>query len=90
VAAGAKGMKVGGIANVVERAHGVREAVGPEVDLMCDLHGPPWLAPADAVAIGRPREPLNLLVLDQVRQLSLELTSATVVGGFRHVRGLSS
>lgn len=65
VAAGARGIKVGGIANVVERAHAVREAVGPEVDLMCDLHGPPWLAPADAVAIGRALEPLNLLFLEE-------------------------
>jgi galactonate dehydratase len=65
VAAGARAIKVGGIAGVVERAFAVREAVGPEVDLMCDLHGPPWLAPADAVAIGRALEPLKLLFLEE-------------------------
>ncbi|MDZ7863537.1 mandelate racemase/muconate lactonizing enzyme family protein [Acidovorax sp.] len=65
VAAGATGIKVGGIAQVVERAHAVRAAIGPEVDLMCDLHGPPWLAPADAVAIGRELEPLHLLFLEE-------------------------
>lgn len=65
VKAGATGIKVGGIAQVVERAHAVRAAIGPEVDLMCDLHGPPWLAPADAVAIGRELEPLHLLFLEE-------------------------
>lgn len=65
VQAGAQGIKVGGIAKVVERAHAVRAAIGPDIDLMCDLHGPPWLAPADAVAIGRELEPLKLLFLEE-------------------------
>jgi galactonate dehydratase len=65
VAAGVKAVKIGGLAGVVDRAFAIREAVGPEVDLMCDLHGPPWLSPADAVAIGRALEPLNLLFLEE-------------------------
>lgn len=65
VEAGARGIKVGGIAQVVERAFAVRQAIGPEIDLMCDLHGPPWLTPADAVAIGRELEPLKLLFLEE-------------------------
>jgi len=65
VAMGVKAIKVGGINNVVERAFAIRAAVGPEVDMMVDLHGPPWLAPADAVAIGRILEPLNLLFLEE-------------------------
>jgi galactonate dehydratase len=62
---GATAIKVGGINGVVDRAFAIREAVGPEVDLMCDLHGPPWLAPSDAVAIGRALEPLGLLFLEE-------------------------
>lgn len=65
VARGVRALKVGGIGDVVDRAFAMREAVGPDVDLMCDLHGPPWLAPADAVAIGRALEPLQLLFLEE-------------------------
>lgn len=39
----------------------VREAVGPEVDLMVDAHGPSWMTPADAIRIGRALEPMDLL-----------------------------
>lgn len=59
-----RAVKVGGIAGVVERAFAVRGAIGPDIDLMVDLHGPPWLSAADAVAIGRALEPLNLLFLE--------------------------
>jgi len=62
---GVRGIKVGGLKDVVERAFAVRAAVGPDVDLMVDLHGPPWLTAADAVAIGRALEPLNLLFLEE-------------------------
>lgn len=65
VASGITALKVGGINGVVDRAFAIREAVGPEVDMMVDLHGPPWLAPADAVAIGRALEPLNLVFLEE-------------------------
>ncbi|MBC8056692.1 MAG: mandelate racemase/muconate lactonizing enzyme family protein [Rhizobiales bacterium] len=61
---GVRGIKVGGLPGIVERAFAIRAAVGPEVDLMVDLHGPPWLNAADAVAIGRALEPLNLLFLE--------------------------
>jgi galactonate dehydratase len=65
VARGVRAIKVGGIADVVDRAFAMRAAVGDDVDLMVDLHGPPWLTPADAVAIGRALEPLNLLFLEE-------------------------
>ena len=65
VARGVRAVKVGGIVDVVERAFAVRAAVGPDVDLMVDLHGPPWLTAADAAAIGRALEPLNLLFLEE-------------------------
>lgn len=65
VARGIGAIKVGGIAGIVERAHAIREAIGPDIDLMVDLHGPPWPTGADAVAIGRALEPLNLLFLEE-------------------------
>ena len=65
VARGVRGVKVGGLKNVVERAFEVRAAIGTDIDLMVDLHGPPWLTAADAVAIGRALEPLNLLFLEE-------------------------
>ncbi|MEP7084344.1 MAG: mandelate racemase/muconate lactonizing enzyme family protein, partial [Betaproteobacteria bacterium] len=64
VARGVHAVKVGGIAGIVERTFAIRAALGPEVDMMVDLHGPPWLNAADAVAIGRALEPLNLMFLE--------------------------
>lgn len=65
VARGVKALKVGGRAGVVDRAFAVRAAVGPDIDLMVDLHGPPWSSAADAVAVGRALEPLDLLFLEE-------------------------
>lgn len=47
----------------VDRAAAVREAVGPEVDLMIDLHG--RLEPAAAVRFAAAVEPLNLYFLEE-------------------------
>lgn len=65
VANGIRAIKVGGTKSIVERAFAIREAVGPEIDMMVDLHGPPWLTTADAIAIGRALEPLHLLFLEE-------------------------
>lgn len=65
VAKGIRALKVGGTQQIVERALAIREAVGPEIDMMVDLHGPPWLTTADAIAIGRALEPLHLLFLEE-------------------------
>lgn len=65
VAKGIRALKVGGTQQIVERAFAIREAVGAEVDMMVDLHGPPWLTTADAIAIGRALEPLHLLFLEE-------------------------
>lgn len=79
VARGVRAVKVGGIVGIVERTHAIRAAIGPEIDLMVDLHGPPWLAAADAVAIGRALEPLNLLFLE-------EAVAPDNLDGWRRVR----
>jgi galactonate dehydratase len=65
VADGVRAIKVGGTKDIVERAFAIRAAVGDDIDLMVDLHGPPWLAASDAVAIGRALEPLHLLFLEE-------------------------
>lgn len=65
VADGVRALKVGGTKDIVERAFAIRAAVGDDIDLMVDLHGPPWLTTGDAVAIGRALEPLHLLFLEE-------------------------
>ena len=54
-------IKTGGISNCVQTVGAIREAVGPEVDLMVDAHGPPWLTTRDAIALGRALEAFDLL-----------------------------
>lgn len=62
MARGYKGVKVGFTGAVdVDVVAGIREAVGPEVDVMVDAHGPSWATPADAIRVGRSLEPLDLL-----------------------------
>lgn len=65
VAKGVCAIKVGGTKDIVERACAIRAAVGKDIDMMVDLHGPPWLTTADAIAIGRELEPLHLLFLEE-------------------------
>lgn len=65
VALGVRAVKVGGTQKTVERASAIRAAVGPDVDIMVDLHGPPWFTTSDAIAIGRELEPLHLLFLEE-------------------------
>ena len=65
VASGVRALKVGGTHKIVERAFAIRAAVGADIDMMVDLHGPPWLTTSDAIAVGRELEPLNLLFLEE-------------------------
>ena len=39
----------------------IREAVGPDIDLMVDVHGPPWLTTRDAIRLGQALEEYDLL-----------------------------
>ncbi len=63
-ARGYTAVKAGGVAGTVAKVAALRAAVGPEMDLMVDLHGPPWLTPADAIAMGRALEPFGLLFVE--------------------------
>ncbi|MEO1105076.1 MAG: mandelate racemase/muconate lactonizing enzyme family protein [Pseudomonadota bacterium] len=39
----------------------VREAMGPERDVMVDAHGPSWMTPQDAILVGRELEKMDIL-----------------------------
>lgn len=58
---GFTGIKTGGVQDPLQRVKRIREAVGPEVDLMADVHGPPWLTVPDAIQLGKALEEYDLL-----------------------------
>lgn len=58
---GYDGLKTGGIGNCAESVEAIRREVGPAIDLMVDVHGPPWLTTRDAIALGRRLEEYGLL-----------------------------
>ncbi|MBX3538761.1 MAG: mandelate racemase/muconate lactonizing enzyme family protein, partial [Chelatococcus sp.] len=62
MARGYTGVKVGFTGAVdVDCVAAVRDAVGADVDVMVDAHGPSWMTPQDAIIVGRALEPLDLL-----------------------------
>jgi galactonate dehydratase len=61
---GIMAVKTGGVRDPLAKVAAIREAVGNDVDLMVDLHGPPWLPPKDAIALGRALEPYHLLFME--------------------------
>jgi galactonate dehydratase len=61
---GIRAIKCGGVADPVRKVATLREAIGPEMDLMVDLHGPPWLTPADAAQVARALEPYHLMFVE--------------------------
>jgi galactonate dehydratase len=52
------------VSDPVRKVAALREAIGPEMDLMIDLHGPPWLTPADAAQVARALEPYSLMFVE--------------------------
>ena len=54
-------IKTGGTQNCLESVQAIREEVGLAIDLMVDVHGPPWLSTRDAIALGKRLEEYNLL-----------------------------
>ena len=61
---GITAIKAGGLANPLPMMEALRAAIGDEMDLMIDLHGPPWMPVADAISLGRRLEPLNLMFME--------------------------
>lgn len=65
VALGYRVLKTGGVAKPIEKVALLRDAVGPDIDLAIDLHGPPDLTVKDAMAIGRELERYRLLFWEE-------------------------
>lgn len=65
VAEGYGALKAGNIRTAVDKVAALRDAVGRDIDIAVDLHGPPWLNAPDAVAIARALEPYDLLFLEE-------------------------
>ena len=63
-ARGITALKCGGVSDPVRKVAALREAVGDEMDIMIDLHGPPWLTPGDAAQLARALEPYQLLFIE--------------------------
>jgi L-alanine-DL-glutamate epimerase-like enolase superfamily enzyme len=57
-------VKTGGVRDPLHKVAAIREAVGDDMDVMVDLHGPPWMTPKDAIVLGRALEPYHLLFLE--------------------------
>jgi galactonate dehydratase len=57
---GVTALKCGGVSDPVRKVAAIRDAVGADMDIMIDLHGPPWLTPADAARVARALEPYEL------------------------------
>lgn len=61
---GVTAVKTGGVRDPLRKVAAIREAVGDDMDVMVDLHGPPWMTPKDAIVLGRALEPYHLLFLE--------------------------
>ncbi len=58
---GITGVKAGGVSRTVDKVEAIRKAVGDEMDIMVDAHGPPWFTAKDAIMVGKALEQFNLL-----------------------------
>lgn len=65
VAKGYTAIKTGGVANPLEKLAMLRSSLGPDVDFLVDLHGPPWLQAADAIALCREMEQFRPLFVEE-------------------------
>ncbi|HHX45702.1 MAG TPA: mandelate racemase/muconate lactonizing enzyme family protein [Chloroflexi bacterium] len=61
VARGFTALKTGGVVDPLRSVRNIRKAVGEDVDLMVDAHGPPWLTTPDAIRLGKALEEYDLL-----------------------------
>jgi galactonate dehydratase len=85
-------IKTGGIRNCVESVEAIRKEVGSDIDLMVDVHGPPWMTTRDAIALGRRLEDYDLFFyedpvapenIDAIARVSAAL-DMPIAAGERH------
>ena len=60
-AQGLTAVKTGGVNKTADKVEAIRRAVGDEMDIMVDAHGPPWFTTKDAIIVGKSLEPYNLM-----------------------------
>lgn len=65
VARGYTAIKTGGVSDPLGKLADLRAALGDEIDLMVDLHGPPWLTAPDAIALCREMEQFHPLFVEE-------------------------
>lgn len=63
--AGFTALKTGNVADAAAKTALFRRELGDSIDLAVDLHGPPWLTAADAIATVRQLEPHRLLFVEE-------------------------
>lgn len=61
VANGFGAIKTGGVTDPLAKVEALRRELGDNVDIMVDIHGPPWLTTKDAIQMGQALEEFNLL-----------------------------
>lgn len=54
-------LKAGSLTRPVEVVHNLRIALGDDIDLCIDVHGPPWFSVPDAIRVGQALEEYDLL-----------------------------
>jgi galactonate dehydratase len=65
MARGYSAFKVGGIESCLPAIRTLRKELGPDIDLMVDAHGPPWMTARDAIALGQALEEYDLLFYEE-------------------------
>ena len=58
---GITAIKAGGVSDPIRMIDALRTAVGDDMDIAIDLHGPPWLTPIDAAQVCRALEQFNMM-----------------------------
>lgn len=61
---GFKAIKCSGLEDPVRKVAKLRDAVGSDLDIAVDMHGPPWWTPVDAARIARALEAYDILWLE--------------------------
>jgi len=75
VARGYTALKCGGPHNPVPAVRRVRRAVGDDIDVCVDVHGPPWFTVPDAIRVGQELEEYDILFYEDPVPLVVEVWS---------------
>ena len=87
-------IKTGDLDDPLGQVEALRKTLGPDIDLMVDIHGPPWLTTRDAIRMGRALEEHDLLFYeDPVAPENIEAIARVaeavdipIAAGERHVQ----